>query len=51
MIVHVIRPENVASQNVARRLGATIESQVELFDHASDLWVTRRDAWTARRKP
>lgn len=47
-IVHIIRPENVASQNVARRLGATIERQVELFDHVSDLWVTQRDAWTAR---
>ena len=47
-IVHVIRPENGASQNVARRLGATIERQVELFDHVSDLWVTQRDAWTAR---
>jgi RimJ/RimL family protein N-acetyltransferase len=47
-IVHIIRPENVASQNVARRLGATIERQVELFDHISDLWVTQRDAWTAR---
>ena len=49
-IVHIIRPENVASQNVARRLGATIERQVELFDHVSDLWVTQRDAWTARPK-
>ncbi|MFZ1171572.1 MAG: GNAT family N-acetyltransferase [Bradyrhizobium sp.] len=47
-IVHIIRPENVASQNVARRLGATIKRQVELFDHVSDLWVTQRDAWTAR---
>jgi RimJ/RimL family protein N-acetyltransferase len=50
-IIHLIRPENVASQKVARRLGAAIERQVELFDHVTDLWVTRRDAWTARPKP
>jgi len=47
-IVHPIRPENVASQKVAQRLGATIERQVELFDHVVDLWVTRRKAWMAR---
>ena len=50
-IVHCIRPENIASQNVAQRLGATIERQVELFDHVTDLWVTRREAWMARPKP
>jgi RimJ/RimL family protein N-acetyltransferase len=47
-LVHCIRPENVASQTVARRLGATIERQVELFDHVVDLWVTRHEAWMAR---
>jgi RimJ/RimL family protein N-acetyltransferase len=50
-IVHTIRPENVASQNVARRLGATIEGEVELFGHVTDLWVTRREVSTARPKP
>ena len=50
-IVHTIRPENVASQNVARRLGATIEGEVELFGHVTDLWVTRREVWTAQPKP
>jgi RimJ/RimL family protein N-acetyltransferase len=47
-IVHIIRPENAASQKVAQRLGATIERQFELFDHVTDLWATQRDAWTAR---
>ena len=50
-IIHCIRPENVASQKVAQRLGATIERQIELFDHATDLWATQRDTWTARPKP
>jgi RimJ/RimL family protein N-acetyltransferase len=50
-IVHIIRPENAASQKVAKRLGATIERQVELFGHVSDLWVTQREVWTSRSKP
>lgn len=50
-IVHCIRPENVASQNVARRLGATIAGEVELFGHVTDLWVTNRETWTAQPKP
>jgi len=50
-LVHCIRPENVASQKVAQRLGATIERQVELVDHIVDLWVTRREAWMARPRP
>jgi RimJ/RimL family protein N-acetyltransferase len=50
-IVHTIRPENVASQAVARRLGAAIEGEVELFGHVTDLWVTRREVWTAQPKP
>jgi len=50
-IVHLIRPENAASQKVAQRLGATIERQVELFGDAADLWVTRRDVWAARPRP
>ena len=49
-LIHPIRPENVASQKVAQRLGATIERQVEQFDHAVDLWVTQREVWTARHK-
>jgi RimJ/RimL family protein N-acetyltransferase len=50
-IVHCIRPENVALQNVARRLGATIAGEVELFGHVTDLWVTNRETWTAQPKP
>jgi RimJ/RimL family protein N-acetyltransferase len=49
-VVHCIDRENVASQNVARRLGAVNERKIELFGHLADLWVTRRDAWTAQRK-
>jgi RimJ/RimL family protein N-acetyltransferase len=46
-ILHCIDCENTASQAVARRLGAEKERQFDLFGHAADVWVTRRDAWTA----
>jgi RimJ/RimL family protein N-acetyltransferase len=46
-IAHCIDCENVASQAVARRLGAEKRRQIELFRHAADLWVTRRDRWIA----
>ena len=44
-IVHCIDPENVASQAVARRLGASQEGETMLLSHAVDLWVTRRSTW------
>ena len=50
-IVHCIDRENIASQNVARRLGASIESEFDLFGHTADVWVTRCETWTARVKP
>jgi RimJ/RimL family protein N-acetyltransferase len=46
-IIHCIDHENVASQSVARRLGATIEREIDLFGQVADVWVTRRDPWTA----
>ncbi len=50
-IIHCIDRENVASQAVARRLGAKIESEFDLFGHVADVWVTRRETWTAQPKP
>jgi RimJ/RimL family protein N-acetyltransferase len=50
-ILHCIDRENTASQNVARRLGAVIEREMDLFGHPADIWVTRRDAWMAQSKP
>jgi RimJ/RimL family protein N-acetyltransferase len=50
-IIHCIDRENTASQGVARRLGAEIEREMDLFGKVADLWVTRRDAWAAPRKP
>jgi RimJ/RimL family protein N-acetyltransferase len=50
-IVHCIERENIVSQKVARRLGASIESEFDLFGHVADVWVTRREAWRARLKP
>ena len=47
-IIHCIDRENTASQGVARRLGAVIDREIDLFGHAADVWVTRRAAWTAR---
>ena len=44
-IVHCIDRENIASQGVARRLGASKDGEIELFGHASDLWVTSRNKW------
>jgi RimJ/RimL family protein N-acetyltransferase len=46
-IVHCIDRENVASQAVARRLGATKEHEIDLFGHVADVWITHRDRWTA----
>jgi RimJ/RimL family protein N-acetyltransferase len=47
-IIHCIDRENIASQSVARRLGATIEREIDLFGQVADVWVTRRDLWTAQ---
>jgi RimJ/RimL family protein N-acetyltransferase len=44
-IVHCIDPINVASQGVARRLGAEIEGQARLNEGIVDLWVTTRGRW------
>jgi len=44
-IIHCIVPANVASQSVARKLGATIDGQGELFGDTVDVWVTRRERW------
>jgi hypothetical protein len=32
------------------RIGAEKENKFDLFGHLADIWVTRRDAWTAQRK-
>lgn len=47
-IIHCIDRENTASQAVARRLGAVIGREIDLFGHVADVWVTRRDTWTGR---
>jgi RimJ/RimL family protein N-acetyltransferase len=49
-IMHCIDCENLPSKGVARRLGAEKQGEFDLFGHAADVWVTRRDAWTAQRK-
>jgi RimJ/RimL family protein N-acetyltransferase len=41
-IIHCIDRENVASQAVARRLGAEKQREIDLFGHIADVWVTRR---------
>jgi len=49
-IIHSIDCENLVSQAVARRLGAEKGSEIDLFGHAADVWVTRRDRWTTQRR-
>jgi len=49
-IMHCIDRENIASQRVARRLGAEKEREIDLFGQVADVWVTRRDRWAAQRK-
>jgi RimJ/RimL family protein N-acetyltransferase len=44
-IIHCIDRENLPSQAVARRLGAVIEHEIDLFGHAADVWVTSRETW------
>jgi RimJ/RimL family protein N-acetyltransferase len=50
-IIHCIDRENADSQAVARRLGAEKDGQTELLGHMADIWVTRRDRWTATPRP
>jgi RimJ/RimL family protein N-acetyltransferase len=49
-VIHCIDRENLASQGVARRLGAAKQKEIELFGHAADMWITTREAWTSRHK-
>jgi RimJ/RimL family protein N-acetyltransferase len=46
-IIHCIDRENIASQGVAKRLGAEKQREIELFGHVADLWVTTRSRWIA----
>src|SRR3984957_11033544 len=47
-IIHCIDQQNTASLAVARRLGADKGGEIEVLGHVADVWVTRREAWTAR---
>jgi RimJ/RimL family protein N-acetyltransferase len=44
-IMHCIDCENIASQAVARRLGAEKGPEIDLFGHVADAWVTSRTKW------
>jgi RimJ/RimL family protein N-acetyltransferase len=46
-IIHCIDRDNTASQAVARRLGAEMQGETDLFGHVADVWVTSRDKWPA----
>jgi RimJ/RimL family protein N-acetyltransferase len=52
-VIHAIAPENVESQNVARRLGSTSLRPSELpppfVGFKVDLWGQTRDQWHAQR--
>ena len=40
-VISLISPDNTPSQNVAKRLGATIEKRVKKWDEPLDVWVHR----------
>ncbi|UGY27637.1 GNAT family N-acetyltransferase [Bradyrhizobium septentrionale] len=44
-IIHCIDPANIASQAVARRLGAVNEGPGKLEGDVVDIWVTTRQRW------
>jgi RimJ/RimL family protein N-acetyltransferase len=46
-VIHCIVPDNVASQSVARKLGAAIDRQADLLGDRVDLWITKRSGWRA----
>jgi RimJ/RimL family protein N-acetyltransferase len=46
-IIHCIDLDNAPSQNVARRLGARKDREIDLFGHRADVWVTERGLWQA----
>ncbi|WP_342376119.1 GNAT family N-acetyltransferase [Myxococcus stipitatus] len=54
-VIHSIAPENVPSQQVARRLGSTLRGPGKLpapFEAAPiELWGQSREAWRARSAP
>ncbi|MFP2927541.1 GNAT family N-acetyltransferase [Pyxidicoccus sp. 3LG] len=53
-VIHTITPENVASQEVARRLGSTLKGPVKMpppyENMAMEQWGQDRDTWRARRR-
>jgi RimJ/RimL family protein N-acetyltransferase len=52
-VIHTIAPDNLASQQVARRLGSTRRGAGRLpepfQDVAVDVWGQSREAWMRRR--
>lgn len=42
-VISLINPENTPSQNVARRLGATIEKRIIKWDVPHDVWLHAYD--------
>ena len=54
-IIHCIDPGNVASQNVARRLGSTMKGQGKLppphQDAVIDIWGQSREQWLSEGRP
>jgi RimJ/RimL family protein N-acetyltransferase len=52
-VIHCIDPDNLASQNVARRLGSELRGRGRMpapyDDLPVDIWGQSREAWRARR--
>lgn len=52
-VIHTIAPDNLASQQVARKLGSALLGPGRLpepfQDHSIEIWGQRREAWRSRR--
>lgn len=47
-VIHCLDRENKGAEVMLRRLGAQIQSEMQLLGHPADLWITKRSLWFER---